>query len=99
MKLKKIPWKVILPAVAGAARELLGKHGSEPPSLFEHQSDISNEMSAIRERIRLLEASQMDQAALKKRFADVSMRSSIAMWASLAALAISATAFVLVVSR
>lgn len=100
MKLKKFPWKTILPAVADAARELLGRRNPEtdlPPSGL--KPEMETQIAVIKERLQILEASQVDQAVVMKRISRIALRSSIAIWLGIGAFAISSVALLLTLIR
>jgi hypothetical protein len=109
-----LPWKdiiVALPGVAQTATDMWKKWKSNPEAPPVDQQDTpEQQLAVVIERLQALENSEAAQAKLVKEMADqlqaisaglteVSKRSNIALWAALAALAMSTAALVVLVVR
>lgn len=99
MKLKKFPWTTVIPAVADAARELLGRGSEQDLSAAGPRTEIESQISEIMQRLQALEALRVDQALIMKNLNRIKTGSSVAIGLSIAAFVISCITLFLVLVR
>ncbi|MPN37435.1 hypothetical protein SDC9_184953 [bioreactor metagenome] len=106
----KVPWKEILgflSTLVTNADKIGNFWNSKPKPTIDPQAEIKNQITAIRERLEALEASEGEQNNLIRQIVEqlqtisikAAGRSSVSFWLSVSALTVSGSTLLLVIFR